>query len=76
MNIPGYDAWRLQGPDEAPEPVMEDCAECLWSGECYDDEGAFPCTECGGLGEVEVVQEEPDGDYEYERRRDLMEDNT
>jgi len=74
MNIPGYDAWRLQGPDEQPDPVVEDCDNCGGIGFCADENGAFACPECDGTGEVEASQEEPDGDYEYERRRDLVED--
>ena len=72
MNIPGYDAYILRGPDERPNPVIEECDKCAGSGWCRDDEGAFPCPECEGTGEIEASQEEPDDDYEYERRRDLM----
>lgn len=32
------------------------------------------CPECDGAGEVEAEPEEPDGDYEYERRRDAVMD--
>lgn len=28
MNIPGYDAWRLRGPDEPPEVGEEPGEEC------------------------------------------------
>lgn len=60
MSIPGYDAWRLQGPLEP-----DTCPEC-------DGEGFIPCPECdghgcakcGGTGGEECrCQEEPDGDY-------------
>ena len=78
MNIPGYDAWRLRGPDERPDPVMEDCPDCNGTGQTQGDAmigfGVFTCAECEGTGEVEATAEEPDGDYEYERRRDAGED--
>jgi hypothetical protein len=65
MNIPGYDAWRLQGPEERPEPEMDTCEACNGTGGIIDD-----CEECDGTGEVEATLDEPDGDYEYERARD------
>jgi hypothetical protein len=70
MNIPGYDAWRLRGPDESVNTMMEACEDCEGVGVMRDEEGEFPCTECKGAGEVEVVLDQPDDDYEYERYRD------
>jgi hypothetical protein len=70
MQIPGYDAWRLRGPEEVIEPDVEDCKSCEGFGTMIDNEGEFTCIECDGVGEVEVTLDEPDGDYEYERRRD------
>ena len=32
MTLPGYDAWRLQGPPEEPEPVMVPCECCKGAG--------------------------------------------
>jgi DnaJ-class molecular chaperone len=79
---PNYDAWRLQGPEEAPEIQMETCPECrgnCWIWEYGTAQGQparrkTECPECEGSGEVEATLDEPDGDYEYERRRDAMED--
>ena len=73
MTFPGYDAWKLAGPDEVPEPEMEDCPACDGTGFMCDDAGEFRCPECEGTGVIEVEPEEPDGDYEYERRRDERE---
>ena len=79
MDIPGYDAWRLQGP---PEPECEwcndtgflDCPNCGGDGE-VDDCGT-ECPECNGTGRLECENhDEPDGDYEYERRRDAQWEN-
>jgi hypothetical protein len=70
MQIPGYDAWRLRGPDESVNTMMEACEDCGGTGTMRDDKGLYPCIECDGVGEVEVTLDEPDGDYEYERRRD------
>lgn len=70
MNIPGYDAWRLQGPEERPDPIMEECETCHGHGVIHFGVGMCQCEECKGMGEVEVAPDEPDGDYEYERRRD------
>lgn len=74
MTIPGYDAWRLQGPPEEPDPVMVTCECCHGNGFVMFDHCAEDCHECGGYGEVEAEPEEPDGDYEYERRRDAIMD--
>jgi DnaJ-class molecular chaperone len=66
----GYDEWKLRGPDEdRPEPEYKDCEDCV-DGIATDAGGSYTCEECGGSGEIEVTQEEPDGDYEYERRLD------
>jgi len=55
---------------------MEDCNTCRGTGECHDAEGdEFRCEDCGGTGEVEIAPDEPDGDYEYERRRDAAWEN-
>lgn len=42
MNLPGYDAWKLQGPDDD----RDDCGECGGTGVC-------DCMNCGGDGEVD-----------------------
>jgi hypothetical protein len=34
MNIPGYDAWKLAGPPEAPEPCVCGYGYCT----CDEDE--------------------------------------
>ncbi len=70
MNIPGYDAWRLRGPEVDRSEIMEACEACKGVGIMQDADGHFPCTECDGVGEVLVTLDEPDGDYEYERRHD------
>ena len=67
-----HDEWRLSGPDEIPEPEMTECEHCGGTGTRYhgeDDRWRY-CRVCGASGEVPVEREEPDGDYEYERRRD------
>lgn len=79
MTIPGYDAWRLQGPHD------DACPDCGGTREveCMHCEGTCAahgvnCPICEGTGTVECETchgDEPDGDYEYERRRDAaMED--
>ena len=67
-----FDEWRLSGPDEHPEPAMTECSQCDGTGTHLRDEHdtGTRCRVCGGSGEVPVEREEPDGDYEYERRRD------
>ena len=67
-----YDEWRLSGPDEHPEPAMTECSQCDGTGTHLHDEHdtGTRCRVCGGSGEVPVEAEEPDGDYQYERRRD------
>jgi hypothetical protein len=81
MTIPGYDAWRLQGPhdDACPDCGGDgvcDCPACE-GDTCPICEGDT-CPICEGTGTVECETchgDEPDGDYEYERRRDAaMED--
>jgi len=74
MTIPGYDEWRLQGPPEEPDPVMVPCECCDGNGFVMYQGRPEDCHECGGYGEVEAEPEEPDGDYEYERRRDAIMD--
>ena len=77
MNIPGYDAWRLAGPDEAPEPEMVDCGQCDGTGTHLRDEHdtGVKCHVCRGEGVVPAEVDEPDGDYLYEQARDRrMED--
>ena len=64
---PNYDAWRLQGPPEFDDP--EYCENC--ENNCPPS-GYWHCPECDA--EWPDGQGEPDGDYEYERRRDAMED--
>ena len=71
MSIPGYDAWRLRGPEEERSVIMEACEAC--KGMCQvEDEDGFPqdCEECGETGEVLATLDEPDSDYLYERARD------
>jgi RecJ-like exonuclease len=70
MNLPGYDAYILRGPEEHLSVIMEACEACHGTGQ-FD--GAM-CVECQGTGDVEVTLDEPDGDYEYERRRDAQMD--
>jgi len=75
MTIPGYDAWRLQGPHDDACPdcggcEIVDCPSC--GGDGFVISGV-PCRSCEGTGTVECETchgDEPDGDYEYERRRD------
>jgi DnaJ-class molecular chaperone len=74
MNIPGYDAWRLRGPEEATEPEMVDCDNCDGRGFVNNYGSIQDCGDCEGMGVVPAELEEPDGDYEYQRRRDAMED--
>ena len=71
-----YDEWRLSGPDEHPEPEMTECAQCDGTGiiRRFTGDDGVGCHVCGGSGEVPVEAEEPDGDYEYERRRDAAMD--
>jgi hypothetical protein len=70
VNIPGYDAWRLSGPDD------DRCPECGGHGktDCGGDgdECGPDCPACEGEGTIEcsVCSEEPDGDYLYELKRD------
>ena len=65
-----YDAWVLRGPDERDDPEMETCETCAGGGVCVDLAGEYECPDCNGIGEIEVTLDEPDGDYEFERRRD------
>jgi DnaJ-class molecular chaperone len=53
---------------------MVPCECCHGNGFVMWDHGAEDCPECDGFGEVEAEPEEPDGDYEYERRRDAIMD--
>jgi len=75
MNIPGYDAWRLQGPDDDQCPECgghkkNDCWNCGGDGEVAD---GVECPFCEGTGEVECETcAEPDGDYAYECDLDLI----
>jgi DnaJ-class molecular chaperone len=74
MNIPGYDAYILRGPEEHRSVMMEACEECDGTGMIVNRAMATQdkCDECDGTGEIEVTLDEPDGDYEYERRRDAQ----
>lgn len=69
-----YDEWIFRTPaDDAPDPIMEVCDTC--KGTCViidEDDWPCDCPDCGGTGEIEVEAEEPDGDYQYERRRDAL----
>jgi len=69
-----YDDWRLSGPDEHPEPEMIECEYCDGTGTIERENNVFKCGTCSGSGEVPVEREEPDPDYEYERRRDAAMD--
>ena len=71
MNIPGYDAWVLRGPEEHPEPETEGCENCGGNGIVNNYGIMQDCNDCCGSGEVEVTLDEPDGDYLYERARDM-----
>lgn len=52
---------------------MDDLVERLF--DCGSNaEGEFYCVECDGTGETEAEIDEPDGDYEYEARRDAKMD--
>ena len=64
-----YDDWVLRGPDDASEPEMEACETCKGTSRCEDMAGVYECPDCED-GEVEVILDEPDGDDEFERRRD------
>lgn len=72
MTIPGYDAWRMQGPPEYDTPEMTECDQCAGTGHHLRDEHdtGTKCHICGGSGEVPVEREEPDADWLYERARD------
>jgi DnaJ-class molecular chaperone len=76
MTLPrDYDAWRLAGPDERPDPKLVTCPDCAGQGELWHCGALVECEDCAGSGEVMIGAEEPDGDYLYERRRDAgMED--
>ena len=69
-----YDDWRLSGPHEDECDLcngtgLMDCMACGGDGD-VDDCGT-ECPACEGAGHIECeCREEPDGDYEYERRRD------
>jgi len=65
-----YDAWVLRGPGERDDPIMETCETCKGTGLFIDPDGLYSCEECDGIGEIEVTLDEPDDDYEFERRRD------
>lgn len=77
MTIPGYDEWKLQGPDEdicekCSGLRQHDCMNCGGDGEVSD---GVDCPVCDGSGTVDCeCSDEPDGDYEYERRRDAQAD--
>ena len=70
MNIPGYDAWILRGPDEHLSVMMEACETCAGAGIINNYGIMQDCNDCCGTGEVEVTLDEPDGDYAYEQARD------
>jgi len=78
MNIPGYDAWKLAGPDdddqcpECDDRGVIDCMVCGGDGEVDDCGTECPACEGSGRAECSACSAEPDGDYEYERRRDAM----
>lgn len=72
MSIPGYDAWRLRGPEEPRSATMEACEACGGTGMVVNRAMATQdkCEDCNGTGEVEVTLDEPDEDYLYELARD------
>lgn len=70
MNIPGYDTWKLRGPEEERSVMMEACANCDGLGHVWNLGVLQDCADCEGMGEVEVTLDEPDSDYLYERARD------
>ncbi len=80
MNIPGYDEWKLRGPDDDLCPDCDgkgfaDCMNCGGDGEVAD---GVECPACDGSGVIECEtcrSEEPDDDYQYERRRDERMEN-
>lgn len=69
----GYDAWKLASPADDLCPHCQghkvlDCMNCGGDGEVAD---GIECPLCDGSGEIVCeCQEEPDGDYLYERARD------
>lgn len=78
MNIPGYDAWKLQGP---PEPSCDMCGDTGWldcmncGGDGEVDDCGTECPACDGTGRVECKNhDEPDGDFLYEQARDRWEE--
>lgn len=75
MTIPGYDEWRLRGPDDDRCPDCGGggqaiCETCAGAGGNHDDQSACEACEGFGLVECETCQrDELDGDYLYERAR-------
>ncbi len=75
MELPGYDDWKLQSPDDERDdcPICNgtgraDCMNCGGDGEVDD---GIECPACEGVGWVECEQcDGPDSDYLYERARD------
>ena len=65
-----YDAWVLRGPEEHLSVMMEACENCDGTGMVNNYGIIQDCNDCCGSGEIEVTMDEPDGDYEFERRRD------
>ena len=65
-----YDSWILRGPEKHDDPEIETCKTCKGTGGYPDEFGEHDCEVCGGIGEIEVTLDEPDDDYEFERRRD------
>jgi DnaJ-class molecular chaperone len=55
MNIPGYDDWRLRGPEEDLSVMLEACEACDGTGEVEGNAmigfGMFRCSECYGTGD-------------------------
>lgn len=73
MNIPGYDAWKLAGPDDDAKI----CPHCgaYSNASCENQELDFdPAAPCPWLEEIE--RSEPDPDYLRDLRMDDDERQT
>lgn len=75
MILPEAPGW--DGPPDRTEPEMAECDFCDGTGHYLPTEHGptKPCHICRGDGEVPAEAEEPDPDYERERRQDARWDN-